>query len=146
MRLKSWVLCIATIAAVPGWAAAQTETDETRTTAAGVFTAAQAKAGGDIYAGLCTSCHTVSSHTGVAFQKSWIGMPVSELFNYLNQSMPEDAPGSLSADEYVRVIAYLLEMNDMPAGTTDLPVDQAALRLIRIDTVGSIPRPTPSRI
>jgi hypothetical protein len=59
--------------------------------------------------------------------------------------MPEDAPGSLSADEYVRVIAYLLEMNDMPAGTTDLPVDEAALRLIRIDTVGSMPRQTRSR-
>ena len=138
MRLEGWAFCIAALTAFPvGAAAVQAETDAPRTTAAGVFTEAQSKAGGDLYAGLCTGCHTMSSHTGVTFRKSWLGMPVSELFIYLSQSMPEDAPGSLSAKEYAQVVAYLLEMNGMPTGSTELPADEGALRAIRIDTVAA---------
>jgi mono/diheme cytochrome c family protein len=138
MRFEGWAFCIAALTAFPvGAAAVQAETEAQRTTAAGVFTEAQAKAGGDLYAGLCTGCHTMSSHTGVTFRKSWLGMPVSELFIYLSQSMPEDAPGSLSAKEYAQVVAYLLEMNGMPTGSIELPAEEGALRAIRIDTVAA---------
>lgn len=130
------MICVAVLAILPGGGAAvQSDTAAQRTTATGVFTETQAKAGADLYAGICTGCHTTSSHSGVSFRKSWLGMPVSELFIYLSQSMPEDAPGSLSAEEYAQIIAYLLEMNGMPAGSSELPADEAALREIRIDTV-----------
>lgn len=146
MRFHGWMMCVAGLAMLPGGAAAVQSDATPRTTAAGVFTEAQAKAGADLYAGICTGCHTSSSHTGVTFRKSWLGMPVSELFIYLSQSMPEDAPGSLSAKEYVQVVAYLLEMNGMPAGSSELPTDEGALREIRIDTVTAPPvRDRPSR-
>ena len=35
--------------------------------------------------------------------------------------MPEADPGSLSPAEYAAIVAYLLQINNYPAGDTDLP-------------------------
>jgi mono/diheme cytochrome c family protein len=105
-----------------------------RSTAAGVFTTAQAKRGEDTYANLCTGCHTASSHTGDAFVTGWAGRPVADLFNYLTESMPKSDPGTLTPAEYSAVVAYLLRLNGMPAGREELPSDAKALEKIRIDS------------
>ena len=49
--------------------------------------------------------------------------------------MPKNDPGSLSPDEYAAVTAYLLQLNDMPAGKAALPVDSLTLKAIIYDTV-----------
>jgi mono/diheme cytochrome c family protein len=134
MRIIGFAFGVIALALIPDAVTGQANA-ESQTTAAGVYTEDQANAGGDLYAGLCTGCHTMSEHTGVTFNKSWLGMPVSELFTYLTERMPEDAPGILSPSEYAQVVAYLLEINGMPAGSTELPSDNDALRQIRIDTV-----------
>jgi hypothetical protein len=46
--------------------------------------------------------------------------------------MPRGAPGSLSRPEYADVVAYLLALNGVPPGTTDLPATNAALAQIRV--------------
>jgi hypothetical protein len=105
-----------------------------RSTLAGVYSAEQATRGQDVYAGMCKSCHTAASHTGVAFQKSWEGHSLSELFGYISTKMPKNEPGSLAPEEYVDVLAYLLKLNEMPAGTVELMPDTTLLGTIRIET------------
>jgi hypothetical protein len=47
--------------------------------------------------------------------------------------MPKSEPGTLTPDEYAQVLAYLLELNGMPAGDVELPPDPEAMKTIRID-------------
>src|ERR1700755_117133 len=64
-------------------------------TQAGVYRAEPGARGPDRYAGMCKSCHTAASHSGVAFQKSWDGRSLSDLFGYISTKMPKNEPGSL---------------------------------------------------
>jgi S-disulfanyl-L-cysteine oxidoreductase SoxD len=110
--------------------------DSTRSTLSGVFSDGQASRGGEKYTSVCVGCHTTADHTQPAFVREWVGRMVAELFQYIRETMPEDNPNSMSAQEYADVTAYILKLNRMPAGTTDLPSDTAQLK-IRIDTVPS---------
>jgi mono/diheme cytochrome c family protein len=103
----------------------------------GVYTAAQATAGRDLFASACQSCHTPTVHAGPPFKAKWYGRDLGELFGYLRAEMPKSDPGSLSDEEYVQSIAYLLRINGMPAGNTPLATDSAALAAIRLDSLRS---------
>jgi hypothetical protein len=46
--------------------------------------------------------------------------------------MPYDSPGALSDQQYTDIVAYMLELNGVPAGTTELPADEAGLSQITI--------------
>ena len=105
-----------------------------QTTLTGVYSAEQASRGEQVYAGMCKSCHTTASHTGVAFQKSWDGHALSELYGYISTKMPKNEPGSLAPEEYADVLAYLLKLNQMPVGPIELPPDTTVLGTIRIET------------
>ncbi len=108
-----------------------------RSTKDRIYTSAQAAQGRDIYDGRCKSCHTAISHTGPPFRANWDKRPLVELYDYMLEKMPKDAPGTLSSDEYTLVLAYILRMNGMPAGSDDLPSDKRALKAIRIDAPAS---------
>lgn len=105
-----------------------------RSTKEGVYNREQWMRGRDIYAGLCASCHPASTHTGPAFTKSWANKKLSELFGFLRERMPKSDPGSLSEQEYVDVISYMLRVNGFPAGDEEMPADSLALTKIRIDS------------
>ena len=83
--------------------------------------------------GMCKSCHTPEFHTAAAFTTKWNGKPLSELYEYIRDQMPKNEPGSLMAEEYADVLAYMLKINRMPAGEKDLPPDERALKPIRIE-------------
>lgn len=104
-----------------------------RSTKDRVYSSSQAAEGRDIYDGRCKSCHTAISHTGPPFRTNWDKRPLSELWDYILEKMPKDAPGTLETDEYAKVLAYILRMNGMPAGSEDLPSDKKVLKAIRID-------------
>ena len=103
-----------------------------RTTAAGVYTADQANRGRDVYAMQCRSCHTPASHTGAVFAAWWDKKTLADLFQFIVTRMPKNEPGSLQADEYIDVTAYLLKLNELPVGEA-LPADTVAMKRIRID-------------
>lgn len=106
----------------------------TQSTMSGVFTAAQADSGQDLYGSTCLGgCHSLSSHRGIAFRHRWEGHPVFELFQLINDKMPNDDPGSLSSEESLQLVAYLLKLNGMPAGKDALSSDAAALKKIKIE-------------
>lgn len=130
-RLLVTVSCALTIPAVA--AARQGVPDSTRSTRTGVYTAEQAVKGKDLYAMHCVSCHTAISHTGPEFAAKWEGRLFWDLFSFVRESMPKSEPGSLTPREYVTVLAYMLEMNGMPPGASELPADSSALANIRIN-------------
>ena len=103
-----------------------------------IYTAEQATRGKDVYAGACVSCHAgMGNHTGPIFRARWGGRSVVELYQYVSENMPKNDPGSMSPDEYASVVAYLLQLNGMPAGATPLPTDTVALKTMTIDTTAT---------
>jgi mono/diheme cytochrome c family protein len=101
----------------------------------GVYTEAQATRGKDIFGTICSSCHNIASQSGATFAKRWNGVALSELYLVMAETMPKDDPGALTEKERADVIAYLLKINALPAGTTDLPTDPELLKKIVIDLV-----------
>jgi hypothetical protein len=101
----------------------------------GIYTKAQAQEGSDIYAGMCKSCHAgLGNHAGPVFREHWGGLPISELYFYIQYNMPKNDPNSISAEDNIKVIAYLLSLNGVPAGSKVLPTDTLALSRILLDT------------
>jgi glycine/D-amino acid oxidase-like deaminating enzyme len=98
----------------------------------GVYSQAQARKGGETYRKFCSACHATVSHSGDAFQSTWGGRSAAELFDYLRTTMPNDNPGKLSPTQYTDIVAYLLQLNGMPAGTRSLAPDPKQLEQIRI--------------
>lgn len=102
------------------------------TTSSGVYTPPQAARGEQTYMNLCVSCHPKGTYTAAAFREKWNGTALSELYMFVSTSMPKMDPGTLEPEEYAQVIAYLLKINGMPAGKSELPADTNELRKIRI--------------
>jgi hypothetical protein len=48
--------------------------------------------------------------------------------------MPQDNPGSLDPNSAADVVAFLLKIYAMPAGTTELAPDTVAMKKILIDS------------
>jgi mono/diheme cytochrome c family protein len=109
-----------------------------KSTAAGVYTLEQATRGADVFAGMCKSCHATDQHTGPTFMKAWGDRPLAELFVYLATKMPKNDPGSLPPEEYSQVLAYLLKLNGMPAGPTELPTDSLLMKNIRFEATEKV--------
>ncbi len=101
--------------------------------ASGVFTAAQAARGREVYTNACARCHVTTQHSGATFAATWNNRRVFDLYDILYNTMPLDDPGSLSEQEYADVVAYILQLNGHPAGKGQLPTDPASLRKLRID-------------
>ncbi len=106
----------------------------------GVFTSAQALRGQRVYNRDCVSCHgpefegdeMAPSIAGSEFIGFWTEVPVGSLFERIKVSMPADGPGRLTDEEYVDVVAYLLDANSYPAGDQELPAEKVALDAIMI--------------
>ena len=131
-----WLLPLtaAIISAAPSDASGQTRAARV-TTRTGVYTQPQATRGRDVYTAYCKSCHTPQSHTGAVFNATWSGRNLFDLYAFIRERMPKNEPASLSDQEYVDVMSYLLSMNRMPVGKTELDTDSTRLSTIRIVTV-----------
>lgn len=99
----------------------------------GVYSSSQASRGQALFQSMCTTCHAPDRFTGAEFVSAWAGKPVAEIFKAV-QTMPEDNPGSLSAQQYGDVIAYFLSLNKYPAGAEELKGDADALGKIAMET------------
>jgi mono/diheme cytochrome c family protein len=104
-----------------------------RTTMNGVYTTAQAGRGEETYMGICVACHPAGTYSTDTFKTTWTGRTVGDLFNLVSTTMPKNDPASLSAQEYSQLVAYILKINDVPAGKADLPTEVEKLKEIRIE-------------
>ena len=113
-----------------------------RTVWDGVYTERQARRGEAAFAQSCASCHaedlrgrsTAPSLVEESFAFLWGDLTVGELFSRTKAKMPSDRPGSLPADTYADIVAFMLQKNGFPAGASELAAEADALEPIRIST------------
>lgn len=105
------------------------------------YTEEQAVRGDKVFTSVCLSCHTRRDVSGPDFRLKWNGQTAFDLFDLVQTTMPDSAPGSLSRDEYADVTAYMMKLNGVRAGTTPLPLD-SMMRRIKLDIPASAPPTT----
>lgn len=106
----------------------------------GVYTKAQSRRGEGISSASCVSCHgdelagsdLAPALQGDAFRAVWNGKTVAELYEKIHTTMPADRVGTLKVQQSADLVAYILELNDFPPGTTELASELPALSPIRI--------------
>jgi mono/diheme cytochrome c family protein len=111
----------------------------------GVYTEAQNERGEQLYSGACAQCHGLRLNGAgqpdqppspaiarATFLRKWEGKTVAELFTYVREMMPTDAPGTLTAQQSVDAIAHMFAVSNIPAGDKELPTDAKALEGIVI--------------
>jgi|SRR5215208_3616449 len=97
------------------------------------FSPSQATRGATVYAETCGQCHQPAQMIGQAFVESWNDRRVYDFYALVRSTMPLDNPGGLKDQEYLDVIAYLLQANHhAPAGRDSLRADTVALRSTKI--------------
>jgi alcohol dehydrogenase (cytochrome c) len=110
-----------------------------------VFSDAQAQRGQNLYEKRCASCHgaqlTGGSSVplaGARFMAKWGqgNHNVDELYYIIRTQMPYGAAGTMTSQQYLDVVAYLLKANGYKAGDKPLPTDAAALQKIIIKAQG----------
>lgn len=107
---------------------------QTRTVAAGVYSAAQAARGQELYKSQqCAACHGEAMEgtvgppmAGADFVATWRGMPVLDLVDRLHKTMPFNSPGSLTRQQSIDLTAYILQVGKFPAGQAELADAQLA--------------------
>jgi alcohol dehydrogenase (cytochrome c) len=107
----------------------------------GPYTAAQATAGRAAYTANCAGCHgadltgqgNAAPLTGGLFMGTWGSKPASDLIGFLEGAMPPSNPGGLGAQNYVNIVAYLLDFNGATPGTQALGENTRT----QIDTVAT---------
>ena len=100
-------------------------------TQSGVYVAAQAESGRAIYERVCAACHQSNLQgsfeapqlAGESFLRFWADLSPGDLFTRIQVSMPPESPGGLSDEAYLDIVAYLLQANGAPAGSTPLTAD-----------------------
>lgn len=111
-----------------------------RTVWDGAYTADQAKRGAALYAKECASCHggelsggeEAPPLAGDGFLANWNGLTVGDLFERIRKSMPQQRPGTLSRQTNADILAFMLQVNQFPAGKKDLETQTEVLKTIKI--------------
>jgi len=93
------------------------------------YTPAQAASGAAVYAANCAQCHGQNLEGGAGpplsgenlktLSKS-TKLTVGDLFTFMSQQMPMNAPASLRPDQYAAIMAYILKRNGYPPGSAPL--------------------------
>ncbi len=101
----------------------------------GVYTAAQAVHGRQLYNETCIQCHggeldgveEAPPLAGQLFMSKWANLPVGALHAFIGRAMPPGNGGALGAVGEADVVAFILSKNNFPAGSTILPADPDSL-------------------
>ena len=120
---------------------AQAEPSPAATTVwSGVYTDAQAERGSVVYLRTCAKCHGSDLHgneaveypalAGDDFMQQWENEPLARLVERIRSGMPFDRPGTLTLEETVSLVSYLLRTNEVPAGAIELPSDREKLQRV----------------
>ena len=118
-------------------------------TPGGFYTEAQARHGKLLFLGYCYMCHSADRTEGPPDPASRRGMPfgtekrlmsltsdrfaqrwgrVFDLYNKVAKAMPADSDNKLNPEEAADIVAYLLQVNGLPAGKETLKADTGAMK------------------
>ena len=132
-RLVSFLVVGVTVTVMGG----RLRAGQTRTVQDGVYNEGQAGRGQGLYKARCAACHGASLLGGLApplsgedFVSRWTAQPLAELAGKIRNTMPANAAGTLTPQEAADLTAYMLQVGKFPAGRSELPTDEAALRQI----------------
>jgi S-disulfanyl-L-cysteine oxidoreductase SoxD len=96
---------------------------QARPVTAGVYSAAQATRGKDLYTAQCLPCHGEMLEgvvgpplTGNDFLNDFAGLAASDVVDKIVATMPQQAPGTLTRPQAIDLTAYILQVNKFPAG------------------------------
>ncbi|TAM12842.1 MAG: transporter substrate-binding domain-containing protein [Nevskiaceae bacterium] len=97
-----------------------------------LYTEAQAQAGHKKYMADCAQCHGDNLEgfvgpalTGRHFAPVASNFHVKDIFSIISKNMPATQPGSLSQDDYVDIMSWVLHKNGYPAGDKALTFGDA---------------------
>ncbi len=107
------------------------------------YTAAQAVAGAQVYSATCARCHASVQWKGGTFAATWKDRRLSDFYDLVSVTMPQDNPGGLTAQQYVDVTAYVLQLAGFSSGDVPLRADTTMLRHARLAIKDSIQTPPP---
>ena len=96
-----------------------------------LYTEAQAAEGAKVWTATCAGCHESKDVTSADFKTKWVGRSLFELYEQIRTTMPDDAPGTLTPDQYLTSVAYILKLNGLPAGETALVPDSAVMSTLK---------------
>lgn len=94
-----------------------------------LYSGAQVASGEKLYSAKCALCHGAQLEGGAGPPLAGPNMTtlgakthltVGDMFGYIVTNMPMNAPASLTHDQYVAVLAYILKQNGYPAGSKPL--------------------------
>ncbi len=103
----------------------------------GLYTPEQSARGEEAYQQYCSVCHgarlqgnPAAPLTGETFRGRWEDgkHTLDDLFYIIRSLMPNNAPGSLSRPQYADIVAYILKVNNYPAGERELEPRAAAMK------------------
>ena len=110
---------------------------------AGVYSVAQAEEGKTLFEANCSSCHKLDlsgdrgpALIGNTFFKSWEAGTVNRLFMKIKETMPLNRGSSLSEDNYLALVAYILQANTFPPSKDEVELTAAVLDDIQIARKG----------
>ena len=138
MVTKTSLLAGATfaLAAAIGFASAPAQGAAQNSSNDGVYTKAQAERASAQFAKMCAECHAFTTATkkkpadvllgDAPFMKAWNGRTLDELLTTIVMTMPNDGSGEVTEAEGLDLVAYILQRNGYPAGSTALTRDRAA--------------------
>ena len=126
------------IAALAWLATAQLTVAQPASSLSGTYTEVQARRGEALYSRLCLSCHGATLAgvdrapplAGPQFLATWSSAPLAVMSARI-QTMPPEQPGSLTPEQNVDILAYMLWYNGLPAGDTPLDITQSAQAQLR---------------
>jgi len=109
----------------------------------GIYTAAQADRGKTLFMANCAKCHgsngegsdEIPQLKGAHFMSDWDSQTVADLVQRVHGTMPLDNPGALNVTSATDVVAFLLQMNAVPAGTAELPPEPSMQSQFQIQAV-----------
>jgi mono/diheme cytochrome c family protein len=120
-------------------AAASVVAADAKTVWNGVYTAEQAARGKVVFEANCAMCHRADltgergpALAGEGFMRNYEADNLGRLFTAMSRRMPQNAPATLKENEYIDVVAYVLQVNAFPAGTEPITSDVALLRSIQV--------------
>ena len=98
--------------------------------AVGPFTQAQVSAGRIQFLTHCTGCHNSyllgnsgPPLSGPVFLEDWAMKSTHQLFRFASTNMPLNAPGTLTEENYLNLVAYILAVNGAKPGAAPFTKD-----------------------
>jgi mono/diheme cytochrome c family protein len=106
----------------------------------GIYSDAQSTRGQDLSKASCVTCHgeelagtdLAPALKGDDFKGAWAGRTAAELFEKIQTTMPADRVGTLKPPQSADLVAFILKLNEYPAGSSELASEMPALQQIKI--------------